>query len=61
MGKDRYLKRPPLGTNPRGVELSKNGPGMLLTDEDTKCIEIVWQRAGIQYQPYKRWVDYWKE
>ncbi len=61
IGKEKYLKLPRVGTNPRGVEISKDGLIMLLQDKDTKCIEIVWKHSAIEYNPYKRWVDYWKE
>ncbi|MBI2488126.1 MAG: ThaI family type II restriction endonuclease [Planctomycetes bacterium] len=61
IGKEKYLKLPKVGTNPRGVEISKEGLLMLLQDKDTKCIEIVWRHSKIDYNPYKRWVDYWKE
>ena len=61
IGKEKYLKLPKVGTNPRGVEISKEGLLMLLQDRDTKCIEIVWRHSKIDYNPYKKWVDYWKE
>lgn len=61
LGKERYLKLPKVGTNPRGVEISREALLMLLQDKDTRCIEIVWQHTPIKYDPYKRWVDYWKE
>lgn len=61
LGKDRYLKLPKAGTNPRGVEISKAGLLKLFEDRNSKCIEIIWRRSRIKYDPYKRWVDYWKE
>jgi hypothetical protein len=61
IGKERYLNLPKVGTNPRGVEISKDGLMMLLKDKDTKCTEIVWRHYKMDYNPYKRWVDYWKE
>lgn len=61
IGKDRYLKLPKVGTNPRGVEISKEGLEMLLQDKESKCIQVVWRHLNIEYNPYKRWVDYWKE
>jgi len=57
----RYFKLPPPGTNPRGVEISRDALKAILEHKDTKCIEILWKRAEIKYDPYKRWVDYWKE
>jgi len=61
MGKEKYLILPKVGTNPRGVEISKDGLMMLLKDNETRCIEIVWRHFKMDYNPYKRWVDYWKE
>lgn len=61
IGRDKYLKLPKVGTNPRGVEISKDGLIMLLQEQDTKCIEIFWKHSKIEYNPYKRWVDYWNE
>jgi hypothetical protein len=61
MGKRKYLKLPKPGTNPRGVEISKEALLNLFKNKKTRCIEITWQRSKIDYNPYKRWVDYWKE
>jgi hypothetical protein len=61
IGKDKYLKLPKRGTNPRGVEISSLALRKLLNHKDTKCIKIIWKRSQITYDPYKRWVDYWKE
>lgn len=61
MAREVYLKLPKAGTNPRGVEISKEALLRLTGDKDTKSIEILWQRSKIDYDPYKRWVDYWEE
>ena len=61
MGRERYIKLPIPGTNPRGVEITKEALSHLVQDEETKVIEIKWQRSEIDYHPYKRWVDYWSE
>ena len=61
MGHGKYLKLPKPGTNPRGVEISREGLLRLMEDKDTKSIKIVWQRSEIEYDPYRRWVDYWRE
>lgn len=61
LGRDNYLNLPKPGTNPRGVEISRPALRALLQDRDTKCIEIVWKRPQVGYDPYKRWVDYWEE
>lgn len=60
MGRMRYFKLPKPGTNPRGVEISKEALLKLIQDKDTKSIKIVWRRSKIEYNPYRRWVDYWR-
>ncbi len=61
IGRGRYIKLPKPGTNPRGVEISKEALETLVTDRDSKAIEIHWQKTKIAYDPYKRWVDHWRE
>ncbi|MBS7656511.1 ThaI family type II restriction endonuclease [Candidatus Bathyarchaeota archaeon] len=61
IGRERYLKLPKIGTNPRGVEISKEALQMLLTNKDTKSIDVFWSRSKIKFDIYKRWVEYWKE
>jgi len=61
IGKKKYIKLPKPGTNPRGVEITKEALEVLVEDKDSKVIEIYWQKAKIDYNPYKRWVDYWEE
>lgn len=59
MTRERYFKLPKPGTNPRGVEISKEALMGLIRDSDTKSIKINWERSKIEYKPYERWVDYW--
>jgi len=59
MGRANYLKLPKPGTNPRGVEFAKETIVRLMQDPGTKCIPIMWKKTTIDYDPYKRWVDYW--
>jgi len=61
IGKERYIKLPKPGTNPRGVEITKEALLRLVGDKEAKFIEIGWQKSEIDYYPYKRWVDYWRE
>ena len=61
MGRERYIKLPKAGTNPRGVEITKEALSCLVQDRETRFIEIDWQKSKIDYHPYKRWVDYWSE
>jgi hypothetical protein len=59
MDRKDYIKLPKPGTNPRGVEITKEALSTLI--RDSKVIEIHWQRTKIDYSPYKKWVDYWRE
>jgi len=57
MGRQNYIKIPKPGTNPRGVEITKNALSNLLGDIDTRSIPINWKRTKIEFNSYKRWVD----
>lgn len=61
LGRERYIKLPKPGTNPRGVEITQEALLKLIRDEETKVINIFWQRRKVEHDPYKRWVDYWSE
>lgn len=61
IGRERYIKLPKPGTNPRGVEISKEALEALVKDKSSRTIKINWQRKKIEYNPYKRWIDYWME
>jgi len=61
IGTEKYIKLPKPGTNPRGVEISKEALSGLVSDKETKVIKISWQKTDIEYKPYQRWVDYWSE
>ena len=61
IGGEGYIKLPKPGTNPRGVEITKEALSSLAEDEISKAIEISWQKIEVAYNPYKRWVDYWRE
>lgn len=61
MGRDGYFKLPKANTNPRGVEICKDAISRLLLDKETKTIKIFWKRSKIEYNPYQRWIDYWKQ
>jgi len=52
---------PKAGTNPRGVEISKEALLKILSDKGTKSVKLFWQRAKVEYDPYRRWIDYWRE
>jgi len=61
IGAEKYIKLPKAGTNPRGVEFSKEAVDELITDPKTKIIIIKWTKEDIDYNPYKRWIDLWGE
>jgi len=61
LGKEKYLKMPKAGTNPRGVEFSKESIQKMLHHSKTLKIKINWIKQDIPYNVYKRWIDFWKE
>ena len=61
IGREKYIKLPKPGTNPRGVEFAKNVLARLTADSQSKQIEINWQRSKVEFNAYKRWLDLWKE
>lgn len=61
IGREKYIKLPKPGTNPRGVEFAKNVLARLTADNQSKQIEINWQRSKVEFNAYKRWLDLWKE
>ena len=61
LGKENYLKMPKAGTNPRGVEFSKESITKMLHHPRTLKIKINWIKQDIPYNVYKTWVDFWKE
>jgi len=60
-GKENYIKLPKPGTNPRGVEITKDALTTLVNDSNSKQIPIHWIQTKIDYNPYTRWVDLWNE
>lgn len=61
LGRERYIKLPKPGTNPRGVEIAQEALSRLVADKRCKYVNISWQQSQIDYNPYKRWLDYWSE
>lgn len=61
IGRKNYIKLPKPGTNPRGVEITKEALLNLVQDSQTKKILINWQKTMVDFNPYKRWVDLWRE
>lgn len=61
IGRYKYIKLPKPGTNPRGVEITKEALTSLVNDNLSMSIKIKWKKTKIDYNPYKKWVDYWGE
>ncbi len=61
MGRENYIKLPKAGTNPRGAEITKESLSNLVADKQCQRIIIEWQKNKIDFNPYKKWVDFWKE
>jgi len=61
IGRNNYVLLPKPGTNPRGVEITKEALTALINDPETKRIEIEWRKVEIDYDPFKRWVELWNE
>ncbi len=61
LGRNNYIRLPRPGTNPRGVEVTKEALSNLVGDSESRCISINWQRTKIEFNPYKRWVDLWRK
>jgi len=61
IGREKYIKLPKPGTNPRGVEITKEALQRLVESSMSRSVDIHWQKKDIQYNPYERWVDYWRD
>lgn len=61
IGKEKYISLPKEGTNPRGVEITKEALKWLIEDKRTYRIMIDWFRTEIKFNPYKRWIELWGE
>ena len=64
LGRDGFFKRPPRGTNPRGVELSKEALPLMQSHTGTKMLKIKWERdesLETEMFPYERWIELWQK
>ena len=61
MGRENYIKLPKAGTNPRGAEITKESLSNLVADKQCQRIIIDGQKVKIDFNPYKKWVDFWEE
>ena len=60
LGREKYLKEPKQGSNPRGVEISGEAFKLLLSK--ATCLEIDWQRDLTMIKEkalYQRWIELW--
>jgi len=61
MGRKKYIKLPKPGTNPRGVEITKEALTKIVKSKEVNFIEIFWKKGKLDYNPYKKWIDYWRD
>lgn len=61
LGKCGYIKLPTRGTNPRGVEIRREALSALVEHPGSRRIQIKWMRSQVDFNPYARWVDLWRE
>ena len=61
IGKNRYIKLPKAGTNPRGVEMTAEAMKKLINNSNTFKILINWEKENISFAVYKRWIDLWRD
>lgn len=61
IGRQRYIKLPKPGTNPRGVEISVDALSLLSKHSQSRVIPILWNKLAVDYDPYDRWLDLWEK
>lgn len=59
--RENYIKLSKEGTNPRGVEITREALEMLVRQEETRSIPIEWQKTHMDYKPHERWIDFWQK
>lgn len=60
MGKERYIKLPKAGTNPRGVEMQGEAMRLLIANPQTLKVPINWTKESSNFNTYKRWTELWE-
>jgi len=60
LGRERYIKLPVEGTNPRGVEMTAEGLNNLVEHQETLRIPIEWTKDNIDFKPFQRWLELWQ-
>lgn len=61
IGRQRYIKLPKVGTNPRGVEISLEALNILSDHPQSLKIPVRWYRKKVDYNPYERWLELWQK
>ena len=61
LGRAEYIRLPKPGTNPRGVEISGKALDALSKHAQTLKFPVQWHRVKIDFNPYRRWLDFWQE
>jgi len=61
MGREGYIKLPPRGTNPRGVEISSDALKKLIEHKSSFYLPIEWKREEFEVNTFKRWIDLWAQ
>jgi len=59
IGRERYIKLPKPGTNPRGIEISIEALTQLSLQKDTLKIPLIWEKHNIEYNTFNRWINLW--
>lgn len=61
LGYEKYLKMPKAGTNPRGIEFTRDALDKMLHHNMTMKISIDWIKRDVKYEVLKRWIEMWEE
>ncbi|OGE41596.1 hypothetical protein A3A45_03305 [Candidatus Daviesbacteria bacterium RIFCSPLOWO2_01_FULL_36_8] len=59
IGRKNYIKLPKAGTNPRGVEITKQAIQLIVKDKEVYKIDIKWDRVENNTSIYDRWIKLW--
>jgi hypothetical protein len=61
IGRENYIKLPKAGTNPRGVEMTAIALQHLAAHGKSLKIPIKWSKENVDFKPYKRWLEMWRD
>jgi len=61
LSRQKYIKLPIAGTNPRGVEISAEALNILSNVPSSLKIPVMWHRKKVDYNPYERWLELWQK